>query len=90
MINRTHNGATRLLEERWTRTACRELKSFCRKQGTRGGPATGLPMGRTMYRAPTLPGLSVSARPAMSPRAAGEKGESEAQMHHERWGNTGV
>lgn len=63
-----------------------EQKSFCRKQRTRGGLATGLPMGRTMYRAPTLPGFSVSARPATLPRAVGEKGESEAQIQRDRVG----
>ena len=87
MINRTDTQwATPVLGERWARTACRGQKSFCRKQRTRGGLATGLPMGRTMYRAPTLPRFSMSARPATLPRAVGEKGESEAQIQRDRVG----
>lgn len=87
-MNRTCSRATPFLEERWTTLAYWARRSFCRKLGTRGGPATGLPIGRTMYRAPTPWGLSASARPAISPRTVGEKGESEAQIPSEGQENT--
>lgn len=77
-MNRTHGGDIPFPREKEAKPGGRELRE--------GRPA-GLPMGRTMYSAPKLLGLS-SPLLGMSFGPAWEKRESEAPILSQGHGNT--